>query len=176
MSWTLALPIILPFATAIIAFFTKDGPRGRWWSVAGSLATLLAAAGLLVAVLDDGVVAAQMGGWPAPFGITLVADYLSAVMAVITGITGLAVAVFALADIDREKERLGYHALFQVLIAGVMGAFLTGDLFNLYVWFEVMLIASFGLLVLGGSREQIDGGTFASLADRAHRTRFCRRV
>ncbi|MEM0947496.1 MAG: Na+/H+ antiporter subunit D [Pseudomonadota bacterium] len=158
MSWLLALPIILPFSTAVVAFFFKDGPRGRWWSVLGSLATLFAAMALMSRVLSDGVVAAQMGDWPAPFGITLVADYLSAVMVVITGITGLAVSVYALSDIDAEKERLGYHALFQVLIAGVMGAFLTGDLFNLYVWFEVMLISSFGLLVLGGSRAQIDGG------------------
>jgi multicomponent Na+:H+ antiporter subunit D len=112
----------------------------------------------MVVVLRDGVVAAQMGQWAAPFGITLVADLLSAVMVVITAITGLAVAVYSLGDITEEQEKLGYHALFQVLIAGVTGAFLTGDLFNLYVWFEVMLISSFGLLVLGNGREQIDGG------------------
>ena len=158
MSWLLALPIIIPFFTAVIAFLVRTRPAGAWWSVLGSLLTLLAAAALMTTVLKEGVVAAQMGDWPAPFGITLVADLLSAVMVVITAITGLAVAVYALADIDAEKERLGYHALFQVLIAGVCGAFLTGDLFNLYVWFEVMLIASFGLLVLGGSRAQIDGG------------------
>jgi multicomponent Na+:H+ antiporter subunit D len=79
-------------------------------------------------------------------------------MVVITGITGLAVAIYALPTWTRRKEALGYHALFQVLLAGVCGAFLTGDLFNLYVWFEVMLIASFGLLILGGRREQLDGG------------------
>ncbi len=158
MSWLLALPIIIPFFTAVIAFLVRTRPAGAWWSVLGSLLTLFAAAALMTTVLKEGVVAAQMGDWPAPFGITLVADLLSAVMVVITAITGLAVAVYALADIDAEKERLGYHALFQVLIAGVCGAFLTGDLFNLYVWFEVMLIASFGLLVLGGSRAQIDGG------------------
>ncbi|MEO0678732.1 MAG: proton-conducting transporter membrane subunit, partial [Pseudomonadota bacterium] len=117
-----------------------------------------ASVALMAEVLREGVVAAQMGSWGAPFGITLVADLLSAVMVVITAITGLAVAIYALADIDEAKEKLGYHALFQVLIAGVVGAFLTGDLFNLYVWFEVMLISSFGLLILGGSRAQIDGG------------------
>ncbi|MCY4262326.1 MAG: proton-conducting transporter membrane subunit, partial [Candidatus Dadabacteria bacterium] len=83
---------------------------------------------------------------------------LSAVMVVVTGIIGLAVAIYALGDIRPEEERLGYHALFQTLIAGVIGAFLTGDLFNLYVWFEVMLISSFGLLILGGTRDQIEGG------------------
>jgi multicomponent Na+:H+ antiporter subunit D len=158
MSWLLTLPIIIPFVTAVAAFMVKERPSGAWVSIVGSVLSLLASGALMVEVLNEGVVAAQMGQWVAPFGITLVADLLSAVMVVITAITGLAVAVFALSDIDAEKERLGYHAIFQVLIAGVTGAFLTGDLFNLYVWFEVMLISSFGLLVLGGSREQIDGG------------------
>ncbi|MEM9474372.1 MAG: Na+/H+ antiporter subunit D [Pseudomonadota bacterium] len=158
MSWLLTVPIIIPFATAVIAFLAKDGTSGRWWSLLGSILLFFASVALMAEVLREGVVAAQMGSWGAPFGITLVADLLSAVMVVITAITGLAVAIYALADIDEAKEKLGYHALFQVLIAGVVGAFLTGDLFNLYVWFEVMLISSFGLLILGGSPEQIDGG------------------
>ncbi len=158
MSWILAAPIIIPFATAVLAFLFRHGPEGRWISVLGSAALLVSAAILMTNVLAGGVVAAQMGQWPAPFGITLVADLLSAVMVVITGITGLAVAIYALADVDERKEQLGYHALYQVLLAGVCGAFLTGDLFNLYVWFEVMLISSFGLLVMGGNRQQLDGG------------------
>ncbi|NKX45462.1 Na+/H+ antiporter subunit D [Roseicyclus persicicus] len=158
MSWVLASPIIIPFATAVLAFLFRAGPEGRWISVLGSAALLAASAILMVEVLDQGVIAAQMGEWAAPFGITLVADLLSAVMVVITGITGLAVSVYALADIEDRKEKLGYHALFQVLLAGVCGAFLTGDIFNLYVWFEVMLIASFGLLILGGQKIQLDGG------------------
>ncbi|MEL6977423.1 MAG: Na+/H+ antiporter subunit D [Pseudomonadota bacterium] len=156
--WILSAPIAIPFAFAVIAFLFRHSPLGRWISVLGSLALLAAASILMNAVLEDGVVATQMGGWPAPFGITFVADLLSAVMVVITAITGLAVSIYALGDVDEKKERLGYHGLFQILIAGVVGAFLTGDLFNLYVWFEVMLIASFGLLILGGEREQIDGG------------------
>ncbi|CUH62096.1 Na+/H+ antiporter subunit D [Thalassobacter stenotrophicus] len=158
MSWYLATPIILPFATAVLAFLFRNTPEGRYISVAGSIGTLIAAVILMGQVLDQGVVAAQMGGWPAPFGITLVADYLSAVMVVITAITGLAVAVYSIGDITERMDQLGFHALFQVLIAGVTGAFLTGDLFNLYVWFEVMLISSFGLLVLGGSKQQLDAG------------------
>jgi multicomponent Na+:H+ antiporter subunit D len=158
MSWILAAPLIIPFATAVLAFLFRHGPEGRWISVLGSAGLLVASVILMREVLTDGVVAAQMGEWPAPFGITLVADLLSAVMVVITGITGLAVAIYALTDVEERKEALGYHALFQVLLAGVCGAFLTGDLFNLYVWFEVMLIASFGLLVMGGNRMQLDGG------------------
>lgn len=159
MSWLLALPIILPFLTAILAFLLRNsGAMARWVSIAGCAALLAASILLMTAVWEHGVVAAQMGNWPAPFGITLVADLLSAVMVVITAIIGLAVAIYALADIDRHRESLGYHALFHILLAGVCGAFVTGDLFNLYVWFEVMLIASFGLLVLGGDKAQIDGG------------------
>lgn len=158
MSWILSAPIIIPFATAILAFLFRAGPEGRWLSVVGSGALLVASGFLMAEVLGEGVIATQMGQWAAPFGITLVADLLSAAMVVITAITGLAVSVYAVADIDEAKERLGYHALFQVLLAGVCGAFLTGDLFNLYVWFEVMLISSFGLLILGGQKAQLDGG------------------
>ncbi|MEM9709540.1 MAG: Na+/H+ antiporter subunit D [Pseudomonadota bacterium] len=157
MTWIISLPLLIPFITAIFAFLARDRSWGRWISVAGSGILLVASIRLMAATLDAGVVAAQMGGWPAPFGITLVADLLSAVMVVITAIIALAVSVYALADVDRGMERQGYHALFNILIAGVTGAFLTGDLFNLYVWFEVMLISSFGLLILGGRREQIDG-------------------
>ncbi len=158
MTLLLPLPILIAFATAILAFFFRKGPEGRWISVAGSFAMLVAGGVLLSEVIAGGPQAAQMGNWPAPFGITLVADTLSAVMVVITGITALAVSVYATADITAEMEEQGYHALFQVLIAGVTGAFLTGDLFNLYVWFEVMLISSFGLLVMGGRRVQLDAG------------------
>ncbi|WGH77586.1 Na+/H+ antiporter subunit D [Jannaschia ovalis] len=154
----LPLPLILPFATAVLAFLFRRNREGRWISVTGAALMLLAGIALLARVLAEGPIAAQMGDWPAPFGITLVADTLSAVMVVITGITALAVAVYAAADITAEMEEQGYHALFQVLIAGVCGAFLTGDLFNLYVWFEVMLISSFGLLVMGGKRIQLDAG------------------
>lgn len=158
MSWALTTPLVLPFLTAVLAFLTRYSSTGRWVSVIGNALLLAASLYLMTAVLGEGVIAAQMGGWQAPFGITLVADYLSGVMVVITAITALAVSIYALSDIEARKEHHGYHALFNILIGGVTGAFLTGDLFNLYVWFEVMLISSFGLLVLGGRKEQIDGG------------------
>ncbi len=158
MSWYLSLPLIIPFIAAITAFLLRHSALGRWVSIIGSGLGLVASIALMMVVLDAGVLAGQMGNWPAPFGITLVADLLSAVMVLITAITGFAVAIYALGDITERQEKLGYHALFQMLLAGVTGAFLTGDLFNLYVWFEVMLIASFGLLILNGGKEQIDGG------------------
>ncbi|MEO1551112.1 MAG: Na+/H+ antiporter subunit D [Pseudomonadota bacterium] len=158
MSWLLATPLVLPFLTAVAVFLLRASPWGRWLSVLGNGLLVVAAGVLMSRILQEGVIAGQMGGWGAPFGITLVADLLSAVMVVITGITALAVSIYALSDIEERAEYLGYHALFNVLIGGVVGAFLTGDLFNLYVWFEVMLISSFGLLILGGSKAQIDGG------------------
>ena len=157
-SWLLALPILLPLSMAVVCFLVRRRlATARWLSVAGCVGLLVLSAALLAEVWQHGILAAQMGGWPAPFGITLVADLLSAIMVLITGIIGLAVAVYALADLDARREAYGYHALFQVLLGGVCGAFLTGDMFNLYVWFEVMLIASFSLLVLGSERAQLDG-------------------
>ena len=159
MSWILTLPIVVPIATALLTFLLRGRERvARLVSIAGCIALLISASALMIQVWRHGVIAAQMGGWPAPFGITLVADLLSAVMVVITAVTGTAVAIYATARPDARSEALGSHALYHILLAGVCGAFVTGDLFNLYVWFEVMLIASFGLLVMGGEKAQLDGG------------------
>jgi multicomponent Na+:H+ antiporter subunit D len=98
-----------------------------------------------------------MGRWPAPYGITLAADLLSALMVTLTGLVGFAGLLYSLAAIDPDREHFGYHALYHFLLMGVCGAFLTGDLFNLYVWFEVMLMASFVLMALGAERGQLEG-------------------
>jgi multicomponent Na+:H+ antiporter subunit D len=86
-----------------------------------------------------------------------VADEFSAIMLLLTGIIGFAVEGYSLATMDRARENFGYHPLFHFLLMGVSGAFLTGDLFNLYVWFEVMLVSSFVLMALGGERAQMEG-------------------
>lgn len=155
----LVLPVLVPFLTAITALIAW-----RWlWvqraaGVAGAAALLAVSIGLLKLVREQGVQAVQMGSWPAPFGITFVADLFAAIMVVLAGIIGLAVAVYSVACMDRGRESFGYYPLLNILLMGVCGAFLTGDIFNLYVWFEVMLIASFVLLVLGGERAQMEGG------------------
>ncbi|MEQ8968381.1 MAG: Na+/H+ antiporter subunit D [Azospirillaceae bacterium] len=154
----LAAPILIPMIAAVAVFALGRHPRAcRMTGVAASGLLLAVALALAARVWRDGPIAAQMGGWPAPFGITLVADLFSAAMVVITGIIALAVTVYALGDVSPDEERRGHHPLVQGLLVGVCGAFLTGDLFNLYVWFEVMLIASFGLMIVGGTRAQIDG-------------------
>jgi multicomponent Na+:H+ antiporter subunit D len=113
---------------------------------------------LLSMVWNEKVVSFQVGGWVAPYGITIVADLLSAVMVLITAVVGSAVAVYALVSVDERREKRHYHPLYHILLMGVCGAFLTGDLFNLYVWFEVLLISSFVLLVLGNDQNQVRGG------------------
>jgi multicomponent Na+:H+ antiporter subunit D len=158
MNVLLILPLLIPLLTAIAAILAWKWPQvQRGLSVVGAAGLLAADVGLLVSVSQEGIQVVQMGGWPAPIGITLVADLLSAIMVVLAGLVGLAVAVYSLASMDPQREAFGYYPLLHVLLMGVSGAFLTGDVFNLYVWFEVMLIASFVLVALGGERAQLEG-------------------
>lgn len=154
----LILPLLVPFLTAVAALLARNWRHGQHWlGVLGTMSLLSAALGLLSSVWRNGIQTAQIGGWPAPFGITLVADLFSAIMVVLVGLIGLAVAIYSLVTMDIEREAFGYYPLLHILLMGVSGAFLAGDLFNLYVWFEVMLIASFVLLALGGERAQLEG-------------------
>ena len=153
-------PILIPLATAALtALFWGNPLVQRWIGLVGAAALFVAAAVLLNDVMIGGtVLVAQMGGWSAPFGIAIVIDPLSAIMLTIAGLMGLAVAVYSMGPGATERDRAGFQPLFHSLMLGVCGSFSTGDLFNLYVWFEVMLIASFGLLVLDRTKEQLDGG------------------
>lgn len=154
----LFLPLLIPLVTAVLGLLVWNNPKlQRLLGVCGTAALLASGAMLLVTVFNEGIISAQAGNWPAPFGITLVADLFSSLMVLATGVMGLAVSLYSLAETDRHHESVGYHPLLQVLLLGVCGSFLTGDLFNLYVWFEVMLIASFVLLAMGGRREQMEG-------------------
>jgi multicomponent Na+:H+ antiporter subunit D len=155
----LAMPIVLPLIAAAVAILAG---RWRWVQRVVSISTLLAVVGTTVAVLvrvdADGATATQAGGWPAPVGITLVADRLAAVMLVISALMLLAVLVYAVGQGDVERHFVGFHPVYLVLAAGVSAAFLTGDLFNLFVSFEVMLTASYVLLTLGGRLDQVRTG------------------
>ena len=158
MKLLIVLPILIPFATAIVSLFVR-----RWilaqriLGVAGAAGLLGAALALLRMVEGKGIQAVQIGNWPAPYGITLVADLFSAIMVTLAGLMGFAVAVYSLKSMDAQREKFGYYPLLHFMLMGVCGAFLTGDLFNLYVWFEVLLISSFVLMALGGKRAQIEG-------------------
>ena len=106
----------------------------------------------------DGPLVMHAGGWPAPIGITLVVDRLSAIMLAVGVVMLLAVLVYAIGQPGAERNHVGFQSVYLVLAAGVAGSFLTGDLFNLFVSFEMMLTASYVLLTLGGRREQVRSG------------------
>ncbi len=158
MNSLLVLPIIVPLSTAIASLLLWNSRRAqRLLSLVGATGLLASAIGLFSTVWHRGIQSAQIGNWPAPFGITLVADLFAAIMVVMAGLTAVAVTCYSLSMMDSKRESFGYYPLFHIMLMGVCGSFLTGDIFNLYVWFEVMLIASFVLLELGGERAQLEG-------------------
>lgn len=112
---------------------------------------------LLWKVAVQGPITMTMGRWLPPFGISFTVDVFGALLALVSAIAALAAGIAAASDINDSGRRYGFYPFLMLLMAGVSGAFLTGDIFNLYVWFEVLLISSFGLLILGSERQQIDG-------------------
>lgn len=154
----LVLPILIPLtAGALSLAFWRSITLQRVLAVVATGLLLAAGIWLMSSTIEQGFLVVEMGSWPAPFSIVLVSDVLGAIMIVLTGIIGLAIAIYSLASTPKGHEKFGYYPLMHLLLAGVAGAFLTGDIFNLFVWFEVMLLASFALLTLGGERAQMEG-------------------
>ncbi|RPE09378.1 Na+/H+ antiporter subunit D [Chitinophaga lutea] len=154
------LPVIGHLTVAVLLiFFWRKVTIQRVISVAGNILVLGLSIGLFVKTWrSTGYLIMQAGDWPAPFGITFVSDVLSATMVLLTGIAGLAVCIFSTTGISRHRIQYGYFPILHFLLLGLNGAFLTGDIFNLYVWFEVIIISSFVLMTLGGKKPQIEGG------------------
>jgi len=154
----IALPVLLPLLFGILNLLAWRAPRlQRVFSLVGASLQLAAAVWLLVTVQQEGIQHLQIGNWTAPFGIVLAVDLFSAIMVTTGALVALVAAVYSQDAIDARRVQYGYYALFFFLLMGVNGAFITGDLFNLYVWFEVMLMSSFVMLALGGERPQIEG-------------------
>jgi multicomponent Na+:H+ antiporter subunit D len=146
-------PMLVALVTAILTLVTRrSGPTQRALSLLGGVAYLVAVARLGLVVLPDGVLVYQLSGWPAPFGITLVADALAAFMLGLAAVVSLAILVFSLSYVDDQGQRVSYHPLYHFMLTGVSGAFLTGDVFNLFVWFEVMLMPSYVFVVFYSGR------------------------
>ncbi|HEY8508746.1 MAG TPA: monovalent cation/H+ antiporter subunit D, partial [Steroidobacteraceae bacterium] len=150
------LPVVVPLITGAALFFLAENRRTARITLAvlSVVTQLCAAIGLLYLTSDaapyiwpQGVGVYAIGGWPAPFGIVLVVDRLSAVMLTLGAIVALATLIYSIARWDKPGQP--FHSLFQFLTMGLNGAFLTGDLFNLFVFFEVLLAASYGLLLRG---------------------------
>ncbi len=150
-------PLLVPLLTAIGLLFLWRRPSWhRWVGLAGAFGLLAAGLFLLRTVMTEGVTTATIGGWPAPYGIVLAADRLSAALVAVAGLLGTAVHLFSISGVDARREAYGYYPALHLMLMGVCGAFVAGDIFNLYVWFEVLLMASFMLLELGGERIQLE--------------------
>ena len=157
----LIVPILAPLLTGALQLFLTEHRRTRLACALGSgLVQTVAALTLLYLTTDamphmwtEGVGVYAMGSWPAPFGIVLVVDRLAALMLVLTALVGLATLIYSLAYWDRVAPT--FHSMFQFLLMGLNGAFLTGDLFNLFVFFEVLLASSYGLLLHGSGAGRV---------------------
>lgn len=156
-SLLLVAPVAVPLATAALGLLARSRFIQQWVTVVGTAIHLIGAAALFLVVEREGILVERIGNWPAPFAIVLVADLFSAAMVVVAALLGFLVTLYSGATVDEARQRESYYPMLAVLLAGVSGSFVTGDLFNLYVWFEVMLIASFVLLALGGERPQLEG-------------------
>jgi multicomponent Na+:H+ antiporter subunit D len=160
MSGTVVIgPVLVALGTVLATLVARGRPRvQRAVSVLGGFAYAGAVAALAWSVVlgpgAPGAVAYQVGDWPAPFGITLVADGLSAFMLVVAAAVTVPAVALSVRFVDRDNQRVFYHPLFHLLVLGVSGAFLTGDLFNLFVWFEVMLLASYVFVSFYGNAQQ----------------------
>ncbi|HEX5367279.1 MAG TPA: Na+/H+ antiporter subunit D [Acidimicrobiales bacterium] len=159
MSVLVVLPVVLPIVGAALSILlggSRPAQRAVVLTVLG--ADVVMAAALLVEVDRHGPVAVQAGGWPAPVGVTFVADRFSAMMALVAAVMLLAVLVYAIGQPGAERNHVGFQSVYLVMAAGVSAAFLTGDLFNLFVSIEMMLTASYVLITLGGRLDQVRSG------------------
>ncbi|MBU8637888.1 Na+/H+ antiporter subunit D [Bacillus pumilus] len=150
------LPILIPLlAATLLIFMNKNIMLSRGFSVFASLSAIVCNVYLVQTIFTSGIQTLYLGGWKAPFGIALVADQFAALLVLTASVVGLVTVLFSFQTIGKEKERLFYYSGVQFLLAGVSGAFLTGDIFNLFVFFELLLMASYMLIVLGGSKPQL---------------------
>ena len=156
MSNLLLFPVIIPlFFATVLMIFPKNLILQRTIAATGAGATLIAALFLLAKVNADGVQAVTLGSWPAPFGISMVSDLLSALLVVTTSIIVLFVVFYSFPTIGVKREQSYYYSAVLFLMVGVNGAFTTGDIFNLFVFVEVLLMASYTLIVHGGEKPQL---------------------
>jgi multicomponent Na+:H+ antiporter subunit D len=152
------MPVVWCLVAGALLLLTRNSTRMQPRIAILALVGLLVINGVLLnAVIVDGPVTMVMGRWLPPFGIAFTVDLTGALFATASCVVALLVAVYSVRDTDETRRRYGFYPFLLLLMAGISGAFLTGDIFNLYVWFEVLLIASFGLLVLGSEPQQLDG-------------------
>ncbi len=158
MNHALILPILLPLLTGAgqLLFYRAPFALQRLLGFASTAWLVLMGIWALSTAGSGDYLIYQAGDWPAPFGIVLVLDRLAAIMLALTAVLGFCCLLYASSGTDQRGAH--FHALFQFQLAGLNGAFLTGDLFNLFVFFEILLIASYALLLHGGGRARSRAG------------------
>lgn len=150
------LPLLIPLITGVtLIFFNKQITVQKWISGMSAFIHLLVVLYLVQQVHQEGIQTLMLGGWVPPFGIILVADMFAALLVLTTSIVSIACLFYAFRSIGIDREKYYFYAFYQFLITGVTGAFLTGDIFNLFVFFEVMLMSSYVLIVIGGTKVQL---------------------
>jgi len=148
-------PVLIPLLVGTLLLLPglhANVPRQRITVVIANLLILASAVGLLTDSLQHGTTMYMMGDWQAPFGIALVSDPLSAVMLVLAAVLALTTHLYACAGDD--KRGAFFHPIFMFQVMGINGAFLTGDIFNLFVFFEILLMASYALIIHGGGKQR----------------------
>ena len=149
-------PILIPWITGIVLiFFYKNIWIQRFLSGFSAVLALGNAMYLLITVSKSGTIVFWAGGWVPPFGITMVVDLLTAVFVLTTSVTSFAVILYSFRSIDEQRSLHFYYFLVQMMLVGVNGAFITGDIFNLYVFFELFLISSYVLMAIGSTQGQL---------------------
>lgn len=152
----IVLPIIIPIVTGLLlVIFRNRIGLHRFLTLAATLAIGIVTVVLIGQVKEEGIQTLYLGGWEAPFGITLVADMFALILVLVTAIVFFCCIYYAFSSIGPEREQHYFYPLSLFLITGVNGSFLTGDIFNLFVFFEVMLVASYVLITLGGTKIQL---------------------
>ncbi len=154
---TLLYPIIIPLLYLIFALFKFNFQWRQRMAIVAAGLNFLAALRILFLVEGQGMQKIQMGAWPAPYGITMLADHFGAIMLLTAAFLYLLFTIYSIQAIDRKRRENGFYFFSFGVIMGVNGSFLAGDIFNLYVWFEVMLMSSFILMSFGNSRKQLEG-------------------
>ena len=154
----LAIPILIPLVFMILMILRLPEKVMRTAGVAGSILMMAAAVFILIKVKAEGIQTLYLGAWEAPYGITFVADPFSALMLVVSAIILFAISLYAIHFLSPEYQSNKFYVFFFSLAIGLNGSFLTGDVFNLYVWFEVMLLSSFVLMTMGKTQDKLRGG------------------
>lgn len=159
MNLTLIYPYLsLITVAALCLLFHKRTYVQGILSMVGSGISVALSLNLLLTIQVRGIQVLQVGKWPAPFGITLVGDLTSALLVLSASVVFFAVNIFSFKYVDERRKSKGYYFLINILMLGAVAAFLTGDIFNLFVCFELLLISSFMLMTLGASKEEIRQG------------------